>query len=341
MHFKLVWVKIAALKQCHQRGQLLAILGWIIYIPLQILFVPISIVGGLVAAYKQVWASKKFGVSSTATKVLEGRLHMHWFGLREDQATDKLSKALPNFSRTAHWVLLFPMYLLYKLSKTRLYPVIVAQGEEGLLNMVPSRTVNFDELISSKKDSAVQFVALGAGFDTRSYGLLKDSNLKLFELDQVSTQQLKIQSLRKTSIDCSAVNFVEADFSKEDWFQRLKNNGYDPSLKTIFLWEGVTLYLSEADVRKTLQTVKSNSAPGSVLIADIYGFDFLKMLNKGSKVLEATNESLGGFGLDFTTDPELALSHFAESEQTALGQHFFLGTNSKNGTFMAVTEIVL
>ena len=98
MHFKLVWVKIAALKQCHQRGQLLAILGWIIYIPLQILFVPISIVGGLVAAYKQVWASKKFGVSSTATKVLEGRLHMHWFGLREDQATDKLSKALPNFS---------------------------------------------------------------------------------------------------------------------------------------------------------------------------------------------------------------------------------------------------
>ena len=138
MHFKLVWVKIAALKQCHQRGQLLAILGWIIYIPLQILFVPISIVGGLVAAYKQVWASKKFGVSSTATKVLEGRLHMHWFGLREDQATDKLSKALPNFSRTAHWVLLFPMYLLYKLSKTRLYPVIVAQGEEGLLNMVPA-----------------------------------------------------------------------------------------------------------------------------------------------------------------------------------------------------------
>ena len=64
------------------------------------------------------------------------------------------------------------------------------------------------------------------------------------------------------------------------------------------------------------------------------------MLNKGSKVLEATNESLGGFGLDFTTDPELALSQFAESEQTVLGQHFLLGTNSKNGTFMAVTEII-
>lgn len=319
----------------------MSILGWIIYVPLQILFIPISIIGGLIAAYKQVWASKKFEVSSTATKVLEGRLHMHWFGLREDQATVQLSKVLPNFSYAAHWILLFPIYLLYKFSEKRFYPVIVAQGEEGLLNMVPSRTVHFDDLIDGKKDNVEQFVALGAGFDTRSYGQLKDSNLKLFELDQASTQRLKIQSLKRASVDCSAVTFVDADFSKEDWLQRLQDNGYDASLKTLFLWEGVTLYLSETDVRKTLQTLKSNAGPGSVVIADIYGFDFLKMLNKGSKVLEATNESLGGFGLDFTKDPEQALLQFAESEQTNLGQHFFLGTNSKSGTFMVVTEILL
>ena len=103
----------------------------------------------------------------------------------------------------------------------------------------------------------------------------------------------------------------------------------------------MTLYLSETDVRKTLQTLKSNAAPGSVVIADIYGYDFLKLLNRGSKVLEATNESLGGFGLDFTEDSEQALVQFAENEQTTLGQHLFLGTNSKTGTFMVVTEIVL
>ena len=319
----------------------MAVLGWIIYVALQILFLPLSIIGGLVAAYKQVWTSKKFKVSMTATKVLEGRLHMHWFGLREDQVTDELSKVLPNFSHIAHWALLFPLYILYRLSKKRFYPVVVAEGEERLLNMVPSRTVHFDELINSQKDKVEQFIALGAGFDTRSYGLLKDSHLKCFELDKASTQKLKIQSLKKAGVDCSEVTFVEADFSQENWFEKLKNSGYDPGLKTIFLWEGVTLYLSEKDVRKTLQTLKSNAAHGSIVIADIYDFNFLKMLNKGSGVLKANNESLGGFGLDFTISPEQAVLEFTNSMQIEIGRHFFLGTKNKSGAFMVVTEIVL
>ncbi len=258
---------------------------------------------------------------------------MHWFGLREDQVTDRLSKVLPNFSHRAHWAILFPIYLLYRFSKKRFYPLIATRGEERLLNMVPNRTILFDELINSQKDKVEQFIALGAGFDTRSYGLLKDSNLKCFELDKASTQKLKIQSLKKANVDYSSVTFVEADFSLENWLEKLKKSGYDPKLKTVFLWEGVTLYLTEADVRKTLQTLKSTAASGSIVIADIYGVDFLKMLDKGSKVLKANSESLGGFGLDFTIFPDQALSKFAESEQTMVGQHFFLGTKSKSGTF--------
>ena len=315
-------------------------IGLLIYIPIQILFIPVALVAMIPTVYKQVGVSAKLGASSTALKVLEGRLHMHWFRLREDHITDKLSKVLPNFSALGHWTLLLPLYILYKISGKIFYPVIAPKGEEALFNMVPNRTIYFDELINNRKDKAEQFVVLGAGFDTRCYGLLKASSLKLFELDQSTTQQLKIQQLNNAKVDCSAVTFAAADFTKNDWFQRLEDAGYDPSKKTIFLWEGVTLYLSESEVRKTLKTAKANSAPGSLVIADVYGFDFLKFLNKGSKLLEATDESLGGFGLDFSKYHEKALSTFVESENAKSGKTYFMGHKTKKGTWMVVTEIL-
>ena len=64
---------------------------------------------------------------------------------------------------------------------------------------------------------------------------------------------------------------MEADFAKEDWFQSQEQR-LRSEFQTIFLWEGVTLYLSEADVRKTLKLLP-NSA-WQRLDRDIYGFHF-------------------------------------------------------------------
>ena len=102
----------------------------------------------------------------------------------------------------------------------------------------------------------------------------------------------------------------------------------------------LTLYLSEPEVRKTLKTVKANSAEGSVVMTDIYDFAFLKFINKGSKVLEATGESLGGFGLDFSADHETVLSEFAASENATSGKTYFMGNKTKKGVWMVVTEIL-
>ncbi len=41
------------------------------------------------------------------------------------------------------------------------------------MNVVSSRTIYFDHLISKSRDKAEQFVIMGAGFDTRCYGKLK------------------------------------------------------------------------------------------------------------------------------------------------------------------------
>ena len=51
---------------------------------------------------------------------------------------------------------------------------------------------------------------------------------------------------------------MTVDFSRDDLFEQLAEAGYDPPKRTIFPWEGVTLYLSEDAVRQTMQAVRCN-----------------------------------------------------------------------------------
>lgn len=86
----------------------------------------------------------------------------------------------------------------------------------------------------------------------------------MFELDQAKTQQLKRDLLQKAGIDTAHVTYIEVDFSTKQWYEKLEASGYDPTKKTLFLWEGVTLYLAEEDVRNTLREMKAHAAAGSV-----------------------------------------------------------------------------
>ena len=52
-------------------------LSYAIFIPLQIVFVPLAIIGLLLTAYKQIIVSKRLGVSQTAIEIINGRWTMH------------------------------------------------------------------------------------------------------------------------------------------------------------------------------------------------------------------------------------------------------------------------
>ena len=97
--------------------------------------------------------------------------------------------------------------------------------------------------------------------------------------------------------------------------------------KTLFLWEGVTLYLAEEDVRRTLRDVHEHAAPGSVVVADFYAERFIR-IGSGSlakKTLAYTDETLG-FGLPFATDYEQNLQRFVSSEGLTVGETVFMGS---------------
>jgi hypothetical protein len=111
----------------------MSLLGKLVYLPLQVLFIPLAIVGAVILAYKQLVVSKRLGVSQTAVEVINGRWTMHIFGMRPDQATAKLAAALPNTSLPGLWLALFPLWAKYKLSgRLILYLRRVESGSEKL-----------------------------------------------------------------------------------------------------------------------------------------------------------------------------------------------------------------
>jgi len=126
----------------------MSILSLLVYIPLQIAFIPLALVGFIMVCYRQMRISKKLGISQTALEVLNGRWTMHIFGLRHDDATAKIAAAIANTSVFGLWLALLPLWLKYKMSdRLFLYPKVPELGDEGLGELIVVRTLHFDKLI--------------------------------------------------------------------------------------------------------------------------------------------------------------------------------------------------
>lgn len=319
----------------------MTLIAWLIYLPLQVLWLPFSILGALWVGYKQIARSKALGLSQTAVEIINGRWTGHLFGLRKDAAAFKLAGHLPNNSVPGLWITLFPLWIAYLIAgRPILYPKLPEDDKSGIANMVFSRSRRFDALIQQYSARAEQLVILGAGLDTRAYGPLAELSLPLFELDKAATQQAKRAAVKRAKLNCEHVHYVEVDFANPSWIEALLAAPYDPAKTTIFLWEGVTLYLSEADVRATLAAIKAHAPPGSVVLLDFYGNRMLELARKGAmaKSLEATGEAIA-FGFDFQANADGVLSDFAASTGYHLGPHYFLGSAHKKGAYMVVAAL--
>ncbi len=90
----------------------------IVFIILQILFIPLAIMGAVWVGYKQIVVSKKLGASQTAVEIINGRWTMHIFGLRDDHAAAKLTPVLPNTSTFGLWLALFPLYVYSRIAES-------------------------------------------------------------------------------------------------------------------------------------------------------------------------------------------------------------------------------
>jgi methyltransferase (TIGR00027 family) len=141
----------------------------------------------------------------------------------------------------------------------------------GVLGFLIARTKYIDDYLQSCIDDKIeQLVILGAGFDARAYRF--DSlkrQVKVFEVDHPATQKVKLDRLKKIlGALPEHVVYVPIDFDAESLEECLFKSGYDEQLKTLFIWEGVTYYITAEAVDRTLAFVANRSGAGSSIIFD-------------------------------------------------------------------------
>jgi methyltransferase (TIGR00027 family) len=137
----------------------------------------------------------------------------------------------------------------------------------GARTSAVARTRFIDDRMSAAVSAGgQQVVVLGAGFDARAYRLPILRDRPVFEVDHPATQAKKRQLLERSVGTIPAnVRLVPVDFENESVADSLAAAGYDHQQETVFLWEGVTNYLTGDAVDDTLRWC-SESAPGSEVL---------------------------------------------------------------------------
>ena len=132
-----------------------------------------------------------------------------------------------------------------------------------------ARTSFFDRTVVSALDRGVRQVVVGAaGYDGRAFRYAKPG-VRWFEVDHPATQRDKLERLERLGLDASHVRFVEADFTRDPVTGRLRGAGLDPDTPSLFLLEGVAVYLEPAVLEDVLRQFRQVAAPGSSLAISV------------------------------------------------------------------------
>src|SRR5215471_588899 len=145
--------------------------------------------------------------------------------------------------------------------------VDVAAGHRAPANRMhdylAARTSFFDRVVVGALDRGVRQVVIGAaGYDGRAFRYAKPG-VRWFEADHPATQRDKLRRIERLGLDASHVRFVEADFTRDPVADRLRAAGLDPDTPSLFLLEGIAVYLEPAVLENVLGQFREVAAPRS------------------------------------------------------------------------------
>jgi len=131
-----------------------------------------------------------------------------------------------------------------------------------------ARTRFFDDQVLAAISAGVpQVVICGAGYDDRALRF-RSPGVRFFELDHPATQADKARRLRAMGA-LGDVILAPADFTGDSADAVLDAAGHDAAQATLFLCEGLLIYLEQAVVRRLLAGLRSGAASGSSLAASL------------------------------------------------------------------------
>jgi methyltransferase (TIGR00027 family) len=147
----------------------------------------------------------------------------------------------------------------------------------GTLPYLTIRTKYFDDELQKfvREGHIRQVVLLAAGMDTRAFRFNWPADLRWFEVDrqEIFDHKESVLAGMNAKASCERTTVV-ADLGR-DWITALSDAGFDATQPSVFLVEGLLVYLPEEMVDRLIIQIASVTPEGSVLLTDIPGADLL------------------------------------------------------------------
>jgi methyltransferase (TIGR00027 family) len=151
-------------------------------------------------------------------------------------------------------------------------------GTGDLRPSLAARTRFFDErVLDAIAAGTPQVVVAGAGYDDRALRF-RSPGVRFFEIDHPGTQTDKAARLRRAmrpvppgagSARSDGPTLVPADFRVDDVAEVLAAGGHDAGRPTLFLCEGLLVYLDQPTCVRLLAALRSRATAGSCLAASL------------------------------------------------------------------------
>jgi methyltransferase (TIGR00027 family) len=161
----------------------------------------------------------------------------------------------------------------------RLWIAAVERSGPGLWANLTCRKRFIDDKLDESLADMQAVVILGAGLDTRPYRLAHRSEIPVYEVDLPVNIDRKAAVVRRALGGPPAtVHLVPVDFERDDLSAALAAHQYRSAIRTFFIWEGVTQYLTADAVAATFEYL-GHAAPSSRLVFTYVRRDFIDGVN--------------------------------------------------------------
>jgi methyltransferase (TIGR00027 family) len=140
-------------------------------------------------------------------------------------------------------------------------------GSPSLRAHVAARTRFIDEqVLAAIADGVTQVVVLGAGYDDRALRF-HSPGVRFFELDHPATQVDKRRRVLALGSDTTDLTFASVDFRVDQVGDVLESAGHDLGRASLFICEGLLVYLDEATIISLLAGLRARARAGLAIHA--------------------------------------------------------------------------
>ena len=132
-----------------------------------------------------------------------------------------------------------------------------------------ARTRFFDDRVLAAIEAGItQIVIVGAGYDDRALRF-RTPGVRFYEIDHPSTQVDKVRRLQTMGARSEDLVLSPADFCCDDIDSVLARCGHDARSASLFICEGVLVYLEQQTIFGLLASLRASSGPSSRLAASL------------------------------------------------------------------------